>query len=100
MCLRGSQSDLENISNGVPQGSILGPLLFIVPIKDFPDVVSSELYMFADDTKLYLTITSKSDCDILQQDVNNIMDWGRTSLTDFNLHKCKVLSFGISTPYF
>ena len=72
VCLRGSQSDWVNISSGVPQGSVLGPFLFIVYVNDLPDVVSSELYMFADDTKLYHTITSKSDCDILQQDVNNI----------------------------
>ena len=51
--------------------------------------------MFADDTKLYRTITSELDCDILQQDLNNVMDWGRKWLTNFNLHKCKSLSFGI-----
>ena len=68
MC--GSQSDWINISSGVPQGSVLGPFLFIVYINDLPDVVSSELYMFADDTKFYHTITSESDCDILQRDLN------------------------------
>ena len=52
-------------------------------------------YMFADDTKLYRTISSESDCDILQQDLNNVMDWGKKWLTNFNLHKCKSLSFGI-----
>ena len=51
--------------------------------------------MFADDTKLYRTISSESDCDILQQDLNNVMDWGKKWLTNFNLHKCKSLSFGI-----
>ena len=95
MRLRGSQSDWINISSGVPQGSVLGPFLFIVYINDLPEVVSSDLYMFADDTKLYRTITSELDCDILQQDLNNVMDWGRKWLTNFNLHKCKSLSFGI-----
>ena len=51
--------------------------------------------MFADDTKLYRTIRSESDCDILQQDLNSVMDWGKRWLTNFNLHKCKVLSFGM-----
>ena len=89
MCVCGSQSDWINISSGVPQGSVLGPFLFIVYINDLPEIVSSDLYMFADDTKLYRTITSELDCDILQQDLNNVMDWGRKWLTNFNLHKCK-----------
>ena len=41
------------------------------------------------------TITSESDCSIIQEDLNNVMDWGCISLTNFNLHKCKVLSFGV-----
>ena len=41
------------------------------------------------------TISSESDCDTLQQDLNNVMDWGENWLTNFNLHKCKSLSFGI-----
>ena len=95
MHLRGSKSDWINIFSGVPQGSVLGPFLFIVYVNDMPNVVSSDLYMFADDTKLYRTITSESDCNILQQDLNNVIDWGNMWLTNFNLHKCKVLSFGI-----
>ena len=93
--LRGSQSGWIDISSGVPQGSVLGLFLFIVYINDLPEVVSSDLYMFADDTKLYRTTSSESDCDILQQDLNNVMDWGKRWLTNFNLHKCKSLSFGI-----
>ena len=77
MRLRGSQSGWIDISSGVPQGSVLGPFLFIVYINDLPEVVSSDLYMFADDRKLYRTISSESDCDILQQDLNNVMDWGK-----------------------
>ena len=44
---------------------------------------------------IVLLATSELDCDILQQDLNNVMDWGRKWLTNFNLHKCKSLSFGI-----
>ena len=54
---------------------------------------------FANDIKLYHTITSESDCNILQQNLNNIMDWGTMWLTSFNLHKCKVLSLGIQVNY-
>ena len=58
----------------MPQGSVLGSFLFIVHVNDMPNVVSSDLYMFADDTKLHRTITCESDCNIL----NNVIDWGNT----------------------
>ena len=51
-----------NIFSGVPQGTVLGPFLFIFYVNDMPNVVSNDLYMFADDTKLYRTITSESNC--------------------------------------
>ena len=54
--------------------------------------------MFADDTKLYCAIKSKDDRDI-QQDLDNIPDWGRIWLTNFNSHICKVLSLGIATGF-
>ena len=54
-----------------------GPFLFLVYVNDLPNSVLSNLYMFADDTKLYCAIKSKDDCDILQQDLDNIIDWGR-----------------------
>ena len=86
MHLCGSKSGWINIFSGVPQGSVLGPFLFIIYVNDMPNVVSSDLYMFADDTKLYRTITSESDCNILQQHLNNVINWGNKWLTNFNLH--------------
>ena len=91
MCLRGCLSDWIDITSGVPQGSVLGPVLFIAYVNDLPDSVLSSLFMFADDTKLYRAITSEFDCDILQHDLDNIADWGRTWLTNFNQHKCNLL---------
>ena len=70
--LRGSFSGWIDISSGVPQGSVLGPVLFIVYVNDLPDSVLSSLFMFADDTKLYRAITSDVDCGILQQDLDNV----------------------------
>ena len=58
-------------------------------VNGMPNVVSSDLYMFADDTKLYHTITSQSDCNILQLDLNNVINWGNTWLTNFNLTNVK-----------
>ena len=68
VCIRGSFSEWVNITSGVPQGSVLGPILFIIFVNDMPDVVNSMLLMFADDTKLYRTITSVHDSNALQQE--------------------------------
>ena len=74
--IRGSLSDWVNITSGVPQSSVLGPILFIIFVNDMPDVINSMLLMFADDTKLYRTISSPIDHDILQQDIDRIGAWG------------------------
>ena len=74
--IRGSLSDWVNITSGVPQGSVLGPISFIIFVNDMPDVINSMLLMFADDTKLYRTISSPIDHDILQQDIDRIGAWG------------------------
>ena len=60
------------ITSGVPQGSVLGPVLFIIFVNDMPDEINSMLWMFADDTKLYRTITSLNDNNILQNDIDSI----------------------------
>ena len=79
VCLRGCFSDWVDISSRVPQGSVLGPILFLVYVNDLPGSVLSNLYIhtFADDIKLYCAIKSEEDCDILQQDLDNVTDWGR-----------------------
>ena len=64
-----------------------------------PDVVNSMLPMFADDTKLYRTITSVHDNDALQQDINNISAWGEQSSMSFNLDECHVMTFGRSQQH-
>ena len=61
-----------------------------------PDVVNSMLLMFADDTKLYQTITSVHDSNAMQQDIDSISAWGEQSLMSFNLDKCHVMTFGRS----
>ena len=61
-----------------------------------PDVIDSMLLMFADDTKLYRTISSPIDHDILQQDISRIGAWGEQSLMSFNTDKCQVMTLGRS----
>ena len=89
--LRNGFSTWKEVTSGVPQGSILGPLLFLFYVNDIPDIVSSTAKMFADDTKVYRKISSKADCDSLQSDLNELAAWSKRWLLEFNAEKCVVL---------
>ena len=84
-------SDFLNVTSGIPQGSILGPLLFIVFINDLPDVLLSACKVFADDTKVYNT---QENHDILQNDLLNLIKWQDAWQLKFNINKCSVLHIG------
>jgi hypothetical protein len=76
----GVTSDSLPVCSGVPQGSILGPLLFLLYVNDLPEAVkSSHVSMFADDTKLYSTITSQEDVKSLQTDIKSLEYWSSVS---------------------
>ena len=90
-------SEWSNVISGVPQGSVLGPILFLLYVNDFPSVVDSHLLLFADDIKLYRRIQSENDIIQLQKDINNLLNWSNTWLLNFNIPKCKVLRIGTST---
>ena len=81
------------VKSGVPQGSILGPLLFLLFINDLPDLIMSRVLLFADDAKCYRSITSITDCLKLQEDLNSLSLWSSTWSLHFNPQKCSVLSF-------
>lgn len=87
-----SSEPLE-VTSGVPQGCVLGPLLFLIYINDLPLTVSCKIRMFADDCVIYHTITNASDQLTLQHDLNNIQEWCDNSLLKLNPNKCKVVSF-------
>jgi len=90
--LEGQSSSWAPVSSGVPQGSVLGPLLFLLYINDLPDcVTSSTTRLFADDTVIYRRITSHGDADALQSDINALQQWTDTWLMQFNASKCQVL---------
>ena len=89
-----SKSSWLKVSSGVPQGSVLGPVLFLLYINDLPAVISSSCKIFADDTKVYHQVLSLGDHDILQGDLENLAKWSKEWLLAFNEDKCKVLNVG------
>ena len=91
--LEGEASDWLPVLSGVPQGSILGPVLFIMYINDMVDQVSdsTSIGLFADDAKLARTINSLADCETLQRDLITLENWSKTWHLFFNAGKCKLL---------
>ena len=90
----GSYSNWTEVISGVPQGSVLGPTLFIIYVNDLPDHIQNFLGLFADDTKIYRPITSPTDINLLQQDLNSLLDWCGIWLLSLNFTKCKHMSIG------
>ena len=88
----GETSDQVPVTSGVPQGSVLGPPLFLYYINDIAQNLSSTVRLFADDTIAYLTINSKEDSKILQKDLNTLELWETKWLMEFHPQKCQVLS--------
>ena len=87
-----SYSEWAPVTSGIPQGSVLGPILFVIYINDLPDNLKSECYMFADDTKVFKDINDIEDNKILQNDIQELENWSDKWLLRFHPDKCKVLS--------
>ena len=87
----GSQSSECNVGSGVPQGTVLGPLLFLLYINDLPETVSSNTRLFADDALVYRTINNEEDAKKLQKDLDNLQIWEHKWKMHFNPDKCEVL---------
>ena len=94
--LNGSFSSWCAVTSGVPQGSVLGPLLFTLYINDIPNIVHTNLSFFADDSKVYSVINTLEDSHRLQADLDNIQEWCQIWLLKLNLLKCKIMHVGNS----
>ena len=92
--LNGAKSDWSHVKSGVPQGSVLGPILFTIYINDIDCNITSNLLKFADDTKLYRKITSIDDADAIQNDLRTMYKWSVDWQMLFNVEKCKTLHIG------
>jgi hypothetical protein len=90
-----SLSDWTNVTSGVPQGSVLGPLLFLIYINDITSNIKCNVKIFADDVKLYSPIHN-SDSSSLQSDLNKVLEWSKTWMLPLNLDKCNILHLGHS----
>ena len=100
MVLDGKSSQQYAVNAGVPQGSILGPTLFLLYINDLPDDVICNLAIYADDTILYSNCDQASDlwqqlelASELESDLRDTVDWGKKWLVDFNAGKTQLVSF-------
>ena len=100
MVLDGKYSQEYLVNTGVPQGSILGPTLFLIYINDLPDDVICDIAIYADDTSLYSKCDQGSDlwqqlelASELESDLQDTVDWGKKWLVDLNAGKTQLVSF-------
>lgn len=92
--LEGEKSSTATVDSGVPQGTVLGPLLFLIYINDLPDNIKSNVKLFADDCLLYREIHTESDTHKLQKDLDTLQTWEQTWQMKFNADKCFVIRAG------
>ena len=96
--LGNSASSWAKVTSGIPQGSVLGPILFVIYINDLPNEVKSYIKIFADDTKIFRAIRSMSDIQGLQADINKLIAWSLKWQLHFNNNKCKTIHYGKNNP--
>ena len=90
----GEVSNWKSVLSGVPQGSVLGPILFLIYINDLDDDITSKVLKFADDTKVFRKSESDADRQQLQDDLNKLNEWSEKWQMLFNYGKCKCLHTG------
>ena len=95
-------SNSIDVLSGVPQGSILGPLFFVLFINDIYENIeaNTNIALYADDTKIWREINSNNDCNILQKDIDTLYTWSKNNKMTFHPDKCKALSIYDFRPDF
>ena len=90
----GETSSWRDVTSGVPQGSVLGPILFLVYVNDIDNAVELNLMKFADDTKLYSAVDNIEQGETIQKSLDAAVCWADKWQMSFNVTKCKVLHLG------
>ncbi|PLS49478.1 hypothetical protein CYV29_15670, partial [Carnobacterium maltaromaticum] len=96
VAVEGSFSKWRRVTSGVPQGSVLGPLLFVIYINDLEESIGGLISKFADDTKIGGVADSEGDCQRIQQNIDRLESWAEKWQMEFNQGKCEVMHFGRS----
>ena len=100
VCISGCRSDWRDVTSGVPQGSVLGPVLFLIFINDLEATLVNSVLKFADDTKLFGKVNNDIDRRSIQNDLYRLIDWSEKWQMPFNTTKCKVMHLGRSNSQF
>ncbi|MCD9088855.1 reverse transcriptase domain-containing protein, partial [Stenotrophomonas sp. SY1] len=93
--IRDQHSKWNEVISGVPQGTVLAPIMFAIYINDMDEGIESYMSFFADDAKL-LRVKTEEDCESLQRDLNKVQEWSRKWEMEFNTKKCSIMEFGKS----
>jgi len=92
--LNGTVSSWQEVTSGVPQGSVIGPVLFLIYINDLEDGIEQWILKFADDTKMFARINNTQDAVKMQNDLDRIVQWSHEWQMLFNVLKCKIMHIG------
>ena len=93
------KSEWTSVISRIPQGSIIGPLTFLLFVNDLPSTTNSDVMLFADDTKLWRLIRDDTDVLALQNDINRIIQWCDKWSLKLNVEKCKHMSIAVHNEH-